>query len=200
MTEVTEAEIFRQHLAAAAGQRQAIEVEEPAPIVVLQQLLLEDEKIYSLILGDLKKEKELLHQLIYIGVNRKTIDIELAEEILETLRRIERILLRYKRYRPYLFILNQLTRTTYFTEKEADLLKKEIAVCISRDLMDMDEDELELTDVNFLTLLEKACQIAVQDAVRGWKARVVTEQRRRVVFEGAAESERKKPWWKFWGK
>jgi len=199
MTEVSEEEIMRQHLAAAMGQRQASEVQEPTSFLVLQQLLLEDHKIHSLILGDLEKERKLLNELLHIGQEFKTLDNNLAQEILETLKRIERILIRYKRYRPYLFILNQLTRTTYFTEKEAEQLKKEIALCISRDLLDMDEDELELTDINFLTLLEKACQIAVQDAVRGWKARVVTEQRRRVVFEGS-ESEKKKPWWKFWGK
>jgi len=197
MTEVSEVEIARQYYAAGVGQRQV--VEEPSSVEVLQRLLLDDRKIESLLLGDLENEKKMLNELIFAGFQSGSLNKELAEEILETLKRIERIVKSYKRYRPYLFILNQLTRTTYFTEKEAEQLKKEIALCISRDLLDMDEDELELTDINFLTLLEKACQIAIQDAVRGWKARVVTEQRRRVVFEGS-ESEKKKPWWKFWGK
>jgi len=197
MTEVSEVEIARQYFAAGVGQRQV--VEEPSSVEVLQRLLLDDRKIESLLLGDLENEKKMLNELIFAGFQSGKLDKELAEEILETLKRIESIVKSYKRYRPYLFILNQLTRTTYFTESEAEQLKKEIALCISRDLLDMDEDELELTDINFLTLLEKACQIAVQDAVRGWKATVVTEQRRRVVFEGSG-SERKKPWWKFWGK
>lgn len=169
-------EIARQY-AIGVPQQQAM-MDESSSDVVLQGLMVDDSELKRILKGDVLEPLNTLAEYVVLFDKAQAIDHAQAERIGDLLEKINARMVKFQRLIPYQILLSPLMRLTNIDEKAAKLLKLRISLMIGRDLLDINEDELEMADVNFYDALELACFNAVSDSTKGWKANVVTEQRK----------------------
>jgi len=164
-------------------QQQKAQLEESTTDVVLQNLMLDDSDLKRILKGEVQEPLEQLQAMVLQFAQLKSMDNDQAFKILELLRTINSRLRRFQRLIPYVILLSPLMRLTNIDEKEEKKLKRKVSIMIRRDILDMDEEELELTDVNFYDALKIICWNAITDSRMGWKARIATEQRKIITTE-----------------
>ena len=175
------------------GQQRAMLEESPTDII-LQSLLVDDSDLKRILKGEIHEAIQELSQMVLDASAMQRIDNPLAFKILGVCKQVNVQLAKYQKILPYLMLLSPLMRLTNITAKQARILKLRITVMVHRDLLDIDEDELELTDINFYESLKLLCFNAVDDSVMGWKANVVTEQKKVIETRLVENRQRKRKW------
>jgi len=181
-------EIARQY-AIGIPQQHAM-MDESSSDIVLQGLMVDDSELKRILKGDVLDPLNTLGEYVVLFDRAKQIEHEQAAAIIELLGKINARIVKFQRLLPYQFLLSPLMRLTNSSQKEVDLLKLRVSLMVSRDLLDIEEDVLEMTDVNFYEALEIMCHNAIQDSLMGNKIRAITEQRK--IIKTTIEEERPK--------
>lgn len=164
-------------------QQQRVQMEQTGADVLLQNLMVADSDLKRVLKGEIQEPLDMLRDLIIDYAEFDKIKIKDASKILNILKTINKRISRFQRLVPYSMLLSHLMRLTNIDEKEMRYLKRKVSIMIRRDILDMDEEDLELTDVNFYDSLKIICWNAINDSLHGWKAKVVTEQKRIIEQE-----------------
>ena len=173
---MSDIEIARQ--AALQVQQQRAQLEESPTDIVLQNLMIDDSDLKRILKGEVQEPLNQLQDIIIECNTQQKIDVEHAVKILEVLKTLNLRLAKFQKIVPYLILLSPLMRLTNIDEKEVRMLRRRVSIMIRRDILDMNEEELELTDVNFYEALKIMCWNAIGDSLMGQKARIVTEQKK----------------------
>lgn len=176
MSGMTDVEIAR--ATAIQTQQQRAQLEESTTDIFLQNLMIDDSDLKRILKGEVQEPLNQLQELVIECNTHQKIDVEHALKILEVLKTLNLRLSKFQKIVPYLILLSPLMRLTNIDEKEVKMLKRRVSIMIRRDILDMDEEELELTDVNFYEALKIMCWNAIGDSFMGQKARIVTEQKK----------------------
>ncbi len=164
-------------------------VEETPADRVLRETMVKDPLITTFLAGDFFVILDDLVKLVRAG--ESVMPAETYKQLSVTLAKWYSEWKLTKRYRPYLILLSHLTSLTCLTEKQAAGYLRKIDILFTRDELDMEEDQMEATDFNFLDALRFACHFCIYNAVRGWKARILTEQRKTFRTEVQMEGKKK---------
>jgi len=183
-----EIEDFAQKSAIQTGMR-ASYIEETPTDRVLRETMVKDPLITKFLAGEFFTILDELVKLVRAG--KSVMTKQAYEQLLVTLERWFNEWESTKRYRPYLILLSHLTSLTCLTEKQAASYLRKIDILFMRDELDMEEDQMESTDFNFLDALRMSCHFCIYNAVKGWKARILTEQRKTLRTEIEMEHRRK---------
>jgi len=159
-------------------QQQRAQMEETTPDIILQNLMIDDPFLKQILKGEIQEQLYQLQDIIIECSTHQQIDIEHAGKILEVLKTMNSKLARYQRLKPFLMMLSPLVGLTNFSQEQADQMKRRVGIQISRQIVNIDEEELEADSINFWESLESLIWIKLQDSVEGWKPRIVTEQKK----------------------
>jgi len=159
-------------------QQQKAQMEESTPDIMLQNLMIDDSYLKRILKGDIQEPLDNLSALIIECTQHQKIDNENAFKISELLRTINSQLAGYKQLKPFLMLLTPLMALTNLDEKQIKKLKRRVSIMVRRVMLDMDEDDLESSDVNFWEALKLIVWNRIDDSLHGWKANVVTEQKK----------------------
>jgi len=165
-------------------------VEETPTDRILRQTMVKDPLIQKFLTGEFFDILDSLVKLVRAG--KTVMSKEEYKELTATLQQWYSEWETTKRYKPYLILLSHLTSLTNLTEKQASSYLRKIDILFMRDELDMEEDQMEATDFNFLDALKMSCHFAIYNAVKGWKARILTEQRKTLRTEVQMEGRRKR--------
>ena len=169
--------------AAIQYQQQKAQMEETTPDAILQGLMIDDADLKLMLKGEIQEPLNRVRELIVEFSALEKMDNEHARRIIELLNTLDSRLARYQRLKPFLMLLSPLVGLTNFSEKEAVMWKRRVSIMIRRQILDMDEEELEIDDVNFWESLKMLIWIKITDSVMGWKPRIVTEQKKIIQTE-----------------
>jgi len=189
----SDTEIARQ--TAIQVQQQRAQLEESSTDILLQNLMIDDSDLKRILKGEVQEPLNQLQEIIIECSTQQKISVEQAVKILGVLKTLNFRLSKFQKIVPYLILLSPLMRLTNIDEKEVRMLKRRVSIMIRRDMLDMDEEELELTDVNFYEALKIMCWNAIGDSLMGQKARIVTEQKK--IIETRFTEPKKKGFRKF---
>jgi len=164
-------------------------IEETPTDRVLREVMVIDPLITEFLSGDLFNVLDGLRTWVVAAKN--VMDKGISPKLLVLLDRLETEWEQTKRFRPYLLLLSHLTSLTNLSEKDAVRYLRKIDILIGRDLLDMAEDDIELNDFNFYDALKMACHFRIHDSVKGWKAKILTEQRKRFLTEIQTSAKKK---------
>jgi len=179
-------------LSAVDQQTRQAQSEEYAPNFVLQSLMIDDRNLRFILTGQIQEPLSQLKQMVMDFGALDKIDKGHSALILELLGKINSNLTRFRRLTPYMLLTSHLMRLTYLTEKDAKILKRRVSIMIRRDILDIDEEELELTDINFYESIKILCFNGIDDSIQGFKLRNLTEQKKTITNE--FKETRKKRW------
>lgn len=174
-------------------QQQQAQAEPMVSNFLLQSLMVDDRYLKEILKGEILEPLNMLEGLMKDYMVLERIDKAHYDKIMELLMVLNDNFSRFRRCMPYLILTSHLMRLTYITQKDAKALKRRVSIMIRRDLLDIDEEELELADVNFFEALKIMCWNAIDDSVEGYKLRAVTEQKKFITTE-FTEPKRKKKW------
>ena len=158
---------------------------------VLREAMVVDPLIIDFLSGDLFKVLDGLRTWV-VSAHKYITNKDTYDKLLYLLDKLDEEWQRTKRFRPYLLLLSHLTSLTNISEKQGEIYRRKISILISRDKIKMPEEEIELTSINFLDALKMACFFRIHDAVEGWKANILTEQRKRIYAEVQSPSKKKR--------
>jgi len=98
-------------------------------------------------------------------------------------------------YRNLLAALSHLNRTSNTNSKIADLWRRYFKRAVDLVLMTKNEEDISLGEVAFLDSLYIFAMCASEDAVSGWRGRLVTEIRRIFRVERGQSTSRRRWFW-----
>ena len=161
---------------------------------MLNNLFVDDSYVKAILRGDVQEPLNNLTELIETCKTVQRIDVEHYDAICCWLKQINEKLVRYQRLTPYVFLLSQLMSLTNITEKEAEMLKHRVSIMIRRDILDIQEEDLNMEDVNFYDGLKILIFTKINDSREGWKARLLTQPKKEIAYrwEDNSPSNRKK--------
>jgi len=93
-------------------------------------------------------------------------------------------------------ILSRLNRTTRISRDEYELLSLEVDLIFEMKMAAMNEDKFEMKHWAKLQALRFYIQMALRDAVDGWRGRLITERHRRISIR-REEPEVKRSRWRW---
>jgi hypothetical protein len=120
----------------------------------------------------------------------KSIDDEQGKEILfqiqesqKLMNKIELQLARYYHMVPYLLMLSPLVRLSNIDAKMVAMFCDQVDIIILRDkaMSSWSDDNYETE--NFYTAIGILMKLALHESEEGWKARIVTEEKKQVITE-----------------
>lgn len=168
-------------------------VDEATPLdVVLQNLLVADRNLMEILKGDIYELVQDIVKHVSDAITCEKIDNAVGFDILNECRKMNTYLRPYQRIIPYLILLSHLMRLTNIDQKEVASIKRRVRIMIRRDLLTMREDELKMNMINFLDAVQILIFNGINDSFNGWKAKVVTEQKRTIRQELVEQPTRKK--------
>jgi len=100
---------------------------------------------------------------------------------------------RFPEYSLLLPALSHLNRTSNLSSIEAEVLKRRIKLAADIILFTKKEADISLEEVAFIKSLLVYASCAMQDAIGGWRGRLVTERIR--TYRVETPTERKKGFW-----
>jgi len=178
--------------------------------MILQSLMIDDTDVKRILKGEIQEPlnrfRELienLNQLIVECYKNKAVDPIVGKDILACVQdgyplmeKIEKQLARYFHNIPYLLLLSPLTRLSNVDGKKVEALCRKVGIMIGRDKLMSVGDESSFENLNLYDALEMVIDLALHESENGWKARVVTEEKKTVqtVITDQTGGQRKKKW------
>jgi hypothetical protein len=177
--------------------------------LILQSLMIDDTDVKRILKGEIHEPLNRFRQCItdlsataLDCYKFKTIDDGQGKEILFQIQesqvmmaRIELQLARYYHMVPYLLMLSPLVRLSNIDGKRVDAYCRKIGIMIGRDKLMSSWEEESYETHNFYDALQMLIELALHESQEGWKARIVTEEKKQVITEihdRSASSQRKK--------
>jgi len=167
-------------------------LETPYRDAQLQALMLGDHDVMEILRGDLSKKITMLDGWLELFTQQGNITQEQYDDLRFELHKMEKTLDRFLRLQPYIMLNSPLMRLTWIDDEEAKYLKLRVSIMIQRDLITINEEELDSIDLNFFDSLELLCHNAINDSRKGFKAGQITEQRKKIEFVGEGEQKKKR--------
>jgi len=177
--------------------------------MILQSLMIDDTDVKRILKGEIQEPlnrfRELienLNQLIVECYKNKAVDPIVGKDILACVQdgyplmeKIEKQLARYFHNIPYLLLLSPLTRLSNVDGKKVEALCRKVGIMIGRDKLMSVGDESSFENLNFYDALEILINLAFHESEAGWKAKVVTEEKKTVqTVITDTTGQRKKKW------
>jgi len=176
--------------------------------LILQSLMIDDTDVKRILKGEIHEPLNRFRQCItdlsataLDCYKIKSIDNEQGKEILFQIQeskvlmdKIELQLARYYHMVPYLLMLSPLVRLSNIDGKRVDSYCRKIGIMIGRDKLMSSFDEGSYETHNFYDALQMLIELALHESQEGWKARIVTEEKKQVttLIQDNAGRQRKK--------
>jgi hypothetical protein len=178
--------------------------QQPQPVMsdpnvdaMLQSLLLDDTDVKRILKGEVQEPLNQLRKCIETLSNTsiecyklKTIDLEQGREILFQLQeaqvlmgKIELQLVRYHHMVPYLLLSSPLVSLSNITQRQEESYCRKVGIMIGRDKLMSAWDEASYETHNFYDSVQILIELRFHEAREGWKARIVTEEKKQVITE-----------------
>jgi hypothetical protein len=165
--------------------------------LILQSLMIDDTDVKRILKGEIHEPLNRFRQCItdlsataLDCYKIKSIDDEQGKEILfqiqesqKLMNKIELQLARYYHMVPYLLMLSPLVRLSNIDGKRVDAYCRKIGIMIGRDKLMASWDEESYETHNFYDALQMLIELALHESQEGWKARIVTEEKKQVITE-----------------
>ena len=165
--------------------------------LILQSLMIDDTDVKRILKGEihepLNRFRQCLTDLsatVLDCYKVKSIDDGQGKELLFQIQeaqvlmnKIELQLARYYHMVPYLLMLSPLVRLSNIDGKRVDGYCRKIGIMIGRDKLMSSWDEGSYETHNFYDALQMLIELALHESQEGWKARIVTEEKKQVITE-----------------
>ncbi|MEM4454425.1 MAG: hypothetical protein QXL98_01400 [Thermofilaceae archaeon] len=106
----------------------------------------------------------------------------------------------YPDYKPLKLVLSSLSRTSYLDPVEANIVKYRAYTAIDIILLSKPRDKISIKERAFVECLKAHIIAAVNDAVNGWRGRLVTEQAKTLRVVSAEKKEGSRWWERLFGR
>ena len=177
------------------SQQQSPASSDPNIDLILQSLMIDDTDVKRILKGEIHEPLNRFRQCItdlsataLDCYKIKSIDNEQGKEILFQIQeskvlmdKIELQLARYYHMVPYLLMLSPLVRLSNIDGKRVDSYCRKIGIMIGRDKLMSSFDEGSYETHNFYDALQMLIELALHESQEGWKARIVTEEKKQVT-------------------
>ena len=165
--------------------------------LILQSLMVDDTDVKRILKGEIHEPLNRFRQCItdlsttaLDCYKLKSIDKTQGEDLLfqigesqKLMNKIELQLARYYHMVPYLLMLSPLVRLSNIDGKRVDAYCRKIGIMIGRDKLMSSWDEGSYETHNFYDALQMLIELALHESQEGWKARIVTEEKKQVITE-----------------
>jgi len=176
--------------------------------LILQSLMVDDTDVKRILKGEIHEPLNRFRQCItdlsataLDCYKLKSIDNEQGKELLfqigesqKLMNKIELQLARYYHMVPYLLMLSPLVRLSNIDGKRVEAYCRKIGIMIGRDKLMSSWEEASYETHNFYDALQMLIELALHESQEGWKARIVTEEKKQVttVIQDKGGLQRKK--------
>jgi hypothetical protein len=182
---------------AQANQQPQPAISDPNVDAMLQSLLLDDTDVKRILKGEiqelLNQLRQCLAQLTSTSLEcykTKMVDMEQGKEILFQIQeanvamaRIEIQLARYHHMVPYLLLSSPLVSLSNITQRQEEAYCRKVGIMIGRDKLMSAWDEASYETHNFYDSIQILIELRFHEAREGWKAKIVTEEKKNIVTE-----------------
>lgn len=165
--------------------------------LILQSLMIDDTDVKRILKGEIHEPLNRFRQcvgelsdLTLDCVKFQSVDFEQGKKLLGVIAesqmlmgKIELQLARYYHMVPYLLMLSPLVRLSNIDGKKVDAYCRKVGIMIGRDKLMSSWDETSYESHNFYDALTMLIELALHESQEGWKAKIVTEEKKQVITE-----------------